>query len=140
MTNLDIAALTGLSDKTVGEWRKIVMNAVSTWFLSNSAPIGGPGKIVEVDEANLARGNSTEVLIEKESGCWVVSTKKLDSASLLHNQQTCQLQRESSTDRKAPPWKHSGADDLLHTLHKETLIYVLPILQSCRRSVVDREE
>ena len=55
VTNLDIAALTGLSDKTVGEWRKVVMNAVSTWFLSNSTPIGGPGKIVEVDEAKFGK-------------------------------------------------------------------------------------
>ena len=29
----------------------MVINTVSTWNLSNSSPIGGPGKIVEVHEA-----------------------------------------------------------------------------------------
>ena len=36
LTNLDIGALTGLSDKIVGEWRKTVLNAVGTRFFFSS--------------------------------------------------------------------------------------------------------
>ena len=52
---MEVAALTGISDKAVGDWRCILSNAVANWFLNNSTPLGGPGKIVEVDEAKFGK-------------------------------------------------------------------------------------
>ena len=50
MANIEISALTGLSDKTVCEWRARVAESVELWLFANAKPLGGPGKIVEIDE------------------------------------------------------------------------------------------
>lgn len=70
LTNLDIAALTSISDKTVGEWRTILLNAVATWFFANSTPLGGPGKIVEVDEAKFGKRKFNKGAYRE--GVWVL--------------------------------------------------------------------
>ena len=33
----------------------IVSNALADWFLRNSSPLGGPGKVVEIDEAKFGK-------------------------------------------------------------------------------------
>ena len=76
LTNLDIAALTVLSDQTVGEWRKVLLNSVAIWFYSNSTPISDPGKIVEIYEAKFGKGK----FHRRACGCWVVLIRKLASA------------------------------------------------------------
>ena len=55
MANIEISAFTGLSDKTVGEWRAVVAESVELWLFANAKPLGGPGKIVEIDEAKFGK-------------------------------------------------------------------------------------
>ena len=51
LTNVEVSSYTGLSTKAVGYWRSLLSNVVANWFLQNSAPLGGPGLFVEIDEA-----------------------------------------------------------------------------------------
>ena len=55
LTNVEVAAVTGISDKTVVDFRTTVANGVADWFLRNCTPLGGPGKIVEIDEAKFGK-------------------------------------------------------------------------------------
>ena len=55
LTNGEVAAFTGLSEKAVGHWRSILSCAVASWFLQNCQPLGGPGKIVEIDEEKFGK-------------------------------------------------------------------------------------
>ena len=48
-------ALVGMSQKAVGYWKTMISNAVADWFLHNSLPLGGPGKVVEIDEAKFGK-------------------------------------------------------------------------------------
>ena len=48
LTNVDVAANLGITEKTVREWRSRVMECVVIWLLRNPIQIGGPGFIVEV--------------------------------------------------------------------------------------------
>ena len=50
-----ISALVGLSQKAVGEWRTMIPSAEADWFLHNSLPLGGPGKVVEIDKAKFGK-------------------------------------------------------------------------------------
>ena len=54
-TNVDVANYTGLTEKSVGEWRKIIHRYVEHWISCNSVAIGGPGKIIEIDEAKFGK-------------------------------------------------------------------------------------
>eukprot|EP00116_Pleurobrachia_bachei_P007190 sb/3467452/ len=47
LTNVDVAANLGITEKTVREWRSRVMECVVIWLLRNPIQIGGPGFIVE---------------------------------------------------------------------------------------------
>ena len=55
MANIEISDFTGLSDKTVGEWHALVAESVELWLFANAKPLGGPGKIVEIDEAKFGK-------------------------------------------------------------------------------------
>ena len=79
LTNLGVAALTGISDKTVGEWRKTLLNAVETWLFLNSTPLCAPGNIVEVDEAKFSKRKFNRGAYRE--GEWVLLIEKLASAS-----------------------------------------------------------
>ncbi len=71
LTNVEVAAFTGLSDKAVGEWRNTLANAVADWFLCNCSPLGGPGvleKLWRLTRPNSERGSSTKELTERECG------------------------------------------------------------------------
>ena len=83
LTNVEVSALVGVSTKAVGEWRTMLSNAVADWFLRNSSPLGGPGKVVEVDEAKFgkrkfSRGSYREGMwvlggVDRETGqCFLV--------------------------------------------------------------------
>ena len=83
LTNVEVSALVGVSTKAVGEWRTMLSNAVADWFLHNSSPLGGPGKVVEVDEAKFgkrkfSRGSYREGMwvlggVDRETGqCFLV--------------------------------------------------------------------
>ena len=70
LTNVEISAFTGISEKSVGEWRASLTGFISSWLLANATPLGGPGVVVEIDEAKFGkrkyhRGNYRE-------GMWVL--------------------------------------------------------------------
>ena len=70
LTNVEISAYTGITEKSVGVWRAALIGFVSSWFLANATPLGGPGVIVEIDEAKFGkrkyhRGNY-------RAGMWVL--------------------------------------------------------------------
>ena len=69
LTNVEVAVMTGLSDKAVGDWRKILSNAVADWLLNNCTPLGGPGKIVEVDEAKFGKKKVQQRILQRWSIC-----------------------------------------------------------------------
>ncbi len=67
LSNVEVAALTGLSDKTVGDWRTLLSNAVADWFLRNSQPLGGPGVVVEIDEAKFGKYLTEMMVIDQQA-------------------------------------------------------------------------
>lgn len=69
-TNVDISAATGISVRTIVDWRASLAGAVGTFILNNPEAIGGPGLTVELDEAmfgkrKYSRGSYRE-------GIWVL--------------------------------------------------------------------
>ncbi len=65
LSNVEIAAYTGLSENSVGVWRCSLSGFVASFLLQNGQPLGGPGIIVEIDEAKFGkrkyhRGNYKE--------------------------------------------------------------------------------
>ena len=54
-SNIIIAQLIDLTEKTVGEWRTLIHTAVASWFINNPIPLGGPGVIVELDKAKFGK-------------------------------------------------------------------------------------
>ena len=55
LTNVDIAEDLGLSEKCVGNWRAVLNEKIEKFILQNSRAIGGPGHIVEIDEAKFGK-------------------------------------------------------------------------------------
>ena len=51
LSNVEIAAYTGISVNCVGAWRSSLSGFVASFLLQNGQPLGGPGVIVEIDEA-----------------------------------------------------------------------------------------
>ena len=51
LTNIAIAQLTGLSENTISDWKIHLHIRFADWLAVNSTPLGGPGVIVELDEA-----------------------------------------------------------------------------------------
>ena len=70
MANILISQIIGISENTVSDWKQIVYARVSSFLLSNPTPLGGPGVVVELDEAKFGKrkyhkGNYRE-------GMWVL--------------------------------------------------------------------
>lgn len=53
---------------TIVDWCNFAREVSDTILETECGPIGGVGKIVEIDESNLERGNITEVVEWKDSG------------------------------------------------------------------------
>ena len=70
MANIEISDFTGLSDKTVGEWHALVAESVELWLFANAKPLGGPGKIVEIDEAKFGKRKYNKGAYRE--GMWVL--------------------------------------------------------------------
>lgn len=70
LTSVDIAAFTGLSRRSVGEWRSTLLEAVAAWIYNNPQAIGGPGEIVEIDEAMFGKRKYNRGALRE--GAWVL--------------------------------------------------------------------
>ena len=70
LTAVDISAYTGLSRESVNKWRGIVMDAVTIWLYNNPQAIGGPGLIVELDEAMFGKRKYNRGALRE--GVWVL--------------------------------------------------------------------
>ena len=55
LTNIAISQLTGLSENTVCDWKIYLHTRVADWLTVHSTPLGGPGVIVELDEAKFGK-------------------------------------------------------------------------------------
>ena len=105
MANILISQIIGISENTVSDWRQIVYARVSSFLLSNPTPLGGPGVVVELDEAKFGKrkyhkGNYREGMwvlgaIDRQTkNCFLVPCpgNKRDAATVLHcSQEMCQL-------------------------------------------------
>ena len=60
----------------------MISNAIETGSPQNSLRLGGSGKLVEIGEAKFGKHvNSTWVVTERECGCLVEWTERLDNAA-----------------------------------------------------------
>ena len=55
LSNIAISQLTGISENTISDWKTLLHTRVANWLILNPAPLGGPGVIVEVDEAKFGK-------------------------------------------------------------------------------------
>ena len=70
LTNIAIAQMTGLSENTVSDWRIFLHTRVADWMVANYSPIGGPGVIVELDEAKFSKQKYNKEVYRE--GQWVL--------------------------------------------------------------------
>ena len=64
------AAYTGVSERSVGEWSSILSEATANWLYNNPQAIGGPGLIVEIDEAMFGKRKYNRGALRQ--GVWVL--------------------------------------------------------------------
>ena len=55
LSSIAISQLTGLSENTIADWRLLLHTRISDWLCNNPFPLGGPGVIVELDEAKFGK-------------------------------------------------------------------------------------
>ena len=55
LTSIAVAQLTDLSENTISEWKILLHVQVSNWLMANPSLLGGPGVIVELDEAKFGK-------------------------------------------------------------------------------------
>ena len=55
LTNVAISQLTGVSENTISDWKAVLHTRVADFLVANPSPIGGPGVIVEMDEAKFGK-------------------------------------------------------------------------------------
>ena len=55
LTGIAVSQLTDLSENTVSEWKILLHTCVANWLIANPKPVGGPGVIVELDEAKFGK-------------------------------------------------------------------------------------
>ena len=70
LTCVEIAAYTGASRQCVTEWKSTLLEAVATYIYNNPQPIGGPGIIVELDEAMFGKRKYNRGRLRE--GTWVL--------------------------------------------------------------------
>jgi hypothetical protein len=67
LTNIEVAAYTSISEKSIGESRAFLIGLISSWLLANATPLGGSGVIVETD-GNTINGNTIKETTERACG------------------------------------------------------------------------
>ena len=67
-TNVDVARQTGMTRKSVGDWRSILSSYIEDWFLNNSVGIGGRVMLLKLMKLNLVKESTTEVPTERVCG------------------------------------------------------------------------
>ena len=55
LTSIAISQLIGVSENTISDWRILLHTRVADWLVANPSPLGGPGIIVEMDEAKFGK-------------------------------------------------------------------------------------
>ena len=55
LANVAISQLTGVSENTVSDWKTLIHTRVADFLVSNPSPLGGPGVVVEMDEAKFGK-------------------------------------------------------------------------------------
>ena len=55
LASIAVAQLTDLSEDTVSEWNILLHVRVADWLMTNPTTLGGPGVIVELDEAKFGK-------------------------------------------------------------------------------------
>ena len=55
LTSIAVAQLTDLTENTISEWKILLHVQVSNWLMANPSLLGGPGVIVELDEAKFGK-------------------------------------------------------------------------------------
>ena len=55
MSNVLISQIIALSENTVADWRQIIYSNVARFLLANPTLLGGPGVVVELDEAKFGK-------------------------------------------------------------------------------------
>ena len=107
ISNVQIAQLSGISENAVGDWRTILSNVIATWFLQNSQPLGGPGVIVEIDEAKFGKRKFNKGAYRGDVGArWGRQRHwSLLPSSLPREQKDCR--RPSADNSEVGPARHS---------------------------------
>ena len=49
------ASVGGVSENTISDWRILLHTRVADWLVGNPSTVGGPGIIVELDEAKFGK-------------------------------------------------------------------------------------
>ena len=55
LPSVAISQLIGVSENTISDWKTILHTRVANYLIANPSPIGGPGVIVEMDEAKFGK-------------------------------------------------------------------------------------
>ena len=55
LTNVAISQLTGVSENTISDWKAVLHTRVAHFLVASPSPLGGPGVIVEMDEAKFGK-------------------------------------------------------------------------------------
>ena len=70
LTSITISQLIGVSENTIRDWRILLHNRVADWLVANPSPLGGPGIIVELDEAKFGKRKYNKGAYQE--GQWVL--------------------------------------------------------------------
>ena len=55
LANVAISQIIGVSKNTISDWKTLIHTRVADFLVSNPSPLGGPGVVVEMDEAKFGK-------------------------------------------------------------------------------------
>ncbi len=77
LTNIAISQLIGLSQNSISDWKILLHTRVADWLVANPSPLGGPGVIVELDEAKFGKRKYNKGAYRQ--GQWVLGAVDRDT-------------------------------------------------------------